>query len=373
VVRLYVNGQLVIDNFSAPYAPSIPVSGKIYLQACVAYDVRLEFRTLPFAWVSFGGSSGIQFSWASLQPPPELAGYNAVVLALGTNQQYEAEGHDRASFELPEFQDELILNTVQLNPRVTVVLHGSGSFDVQNWIGQVPALLQAWFPGQYGGQALADILFGDVNPSGKLPISWEKRLQDNPAYASLPAPDAPNTISPSNPVYTTIPYREGIFVGYRGLEKNGVQPQYPFGYGLSYTTFKYSNLEVSPQFRLFGTQPVQVSFTITNTGRQTGAEIAQVYVGEQRPLVPRPIKELKAFRKVSLQPGQSQRVTVTLEGRAFAYFSTRVHAWVVDPGLYAVLVGASSQDIRAASTVVNFLPSLLSVRGSQPSPATTAP
>jgi beta-glucosidase len=131
VVRLYVNGQLIIDNFSAPYAPSAPVSGKAFLQAGVAYAVRLEFKTLAFAYVSFGGSSGTQFSWASLQPPPELAGYNAVVLALGTNQQYEAEGHDRASFQLPEFQDELILNACQLNPRAIVVLHGSGSFDVQ--------------------------------------------------------------------------------------------------------------------------------------------------------------------------------------------------------------------------------------------------
>jgi beta-glucosidase len=174
-------------------------------------------------------------------------------------------------------------------------------------------------------------------------------------------------------VYTTIPYREGIFVGYRGFEENGIQPQYPFGYGLSYTTFKYSNLEVSPQLRLFGAQPVRVGFTITNTGRRAGAEIAQVYVGEQHPLVPRPIKELKAFRKVSLQPSQSQRVTVTLEGRAFAYFSPRVHGWVVDRGLYAVSVGASSQDIRAVSAVLNFLPSVLSVRASQPAPATTVP
>jgi beta-glucosidase len=146
----------------------VPVSGKTFLQTGVAYDVRLQFKTLPFAFVSFGGSGGIEFSWASLQPPPELAGYNAVVLALGTNQQYEAEGHDRASFQLPEFQDELILNSCQLNPRTIVVLHGSGSFDVQGWINRVPALLDAWFPGQYGGQALAEVLFGGRESVGQI-------------------------------------------------------------------------------------------------------------------------------------------------------------------------------------------------------------
>jgi beta-glucosidase len=345
VVRLYVDGQLIIDNFSAPYAPSVPVSGKVHLQTGVAYDVRLEFKTLAFAYVSFGGWSGIQFSWASLQPPPELAGYNAAVLALGTNQQYEAEGRDRASFQLPEFQDELILNACQLNPRTIVVLHGSGSFDVQAWINRVPALVDVWFPGQYGGQALAEVLFGDVNPSGKLPITWEKRLQDNPAYASLPAPDAPNTIDPAHPVFTTITYSEGLFVGYRGYEHNGIQPQYPFGFGLSYTTFAYSDLKIAP-LQLNGNNHVNVSFTVTNTGNLAGAEIAELYVGQQNSPIARPIKELKGFQKVFLQPGASQKVTLELAQRSVAYFNTTIHQWDGLPGTYNVLVGASLQDIR---------------------------
>jgi beta-glucosidase len=383
VVRLYVNGQLIIDNFSAPYAPSVPVSGKAFLQMGVAYDVRLEFKTLAFAYLSFGGSGGIEFSWASLQPPPELAGYNAVVLALGTNQQYEAEGHDRASFQLPEFQDELILNACQLNPRTIVALHGSGSFDVQGWINRVPALLDAWFPGQYGGQALAEVLFGDVNPSGKLPITWEKRLKDNPAYASLPAPDAPNTIDPAHPVSTTITYSEGLFVGYRGFEKGLIPPQYPFGYGLSYTTFRYSDLDVDPIVLKQDDQHltkgdwredqgddglIRVSFRITNTGDSGGAETAQLYVAPVNPPVTRPLKELKGFKKVFLQPGESKKVTITLDRRSLAYYDVSAHAWDVARGVYRILVGSSSQEIRLQGAVLNVFPARLSVLKSKPVP-----
>src|SRR6516225_10063240 len=146
------------------------ISGKIHLQAGVAYDVRLEAKTLGATGLPAGlvPASGLQVSWASLQPPPTLNGYNAVILALGTNEQYESEGHDR-SFRLPEQQDTLIQNVAQINPRTIVVLHGGGGFDVQSWIDRVPALLHVWFPGQYGGQALAEILFGAINPSGKLP------------------------------------------------------------------------------------------------------------------------------------------------------------------------------------------------------------
>ena len=163
-------------------------------------------------------AAGLQVSWASLQPPPDLAGYDAVVLAVGGNEQYDGEGHDR-SFRLPEFQDDLIQNVARLNPRTIVVLHGGGGFDVQAWVNKVPALLHAWFPGQYGGQALAEILFGEVNPSGKLPITVEKRVQDNPAFATFPINDlnAPE-----------INYSEGLFVGYRGYEKMRIKASVSF-------------------------------------------------------------------------------------------------------------------------------------------------
>jgi beta-glucosidase len=368
-VRVYVNNQLIIDDFSSVATPNtpisaappiVPASGKISLQAGVAYDIRIEAKNLGAG--GFFSSGGLQVSWAPLEPPAALAGYNAVILAIGTNEQYESEGHDR-SFRLPEQQDTLIQNVARVNPRTIVVLHGGGGFDVQTWINRVPALLHAWFPGQYGGQALAEILFGDVNPSGKLPITMEKQAQDNPAFPTFPT--AANA--------TVINYAEGLFVGYRGYEKNHVQPQYPFGFGLSYTKFKYSDLDVlpgallSPRFS-FGDDPIKVSFRITNTGRRAGAEIVQLYLAPVHPPVERPIKELKGLKKVYLGPGQSERVTITLDRRSLAYYDVAAHSWDVAPGLYRILVGSSSADIRLSGAILNLFPSSVSVLESTPVP-----
>ena len=223
------------------------------------------------------------------------------------------------------------------------MFHGGGNFDSRKWIGQVGGLLEAFYPGQNGGQALAEILFGAVNPSGKLPVTFEKRFEDNPAYPTFPK--AINT-HPG-----VIAYSEGIFVGYRGYEKNHVQPLFPFGYGLSYTKFQYSGITVTPAV-FDGTHPVTVSFTVTNTGSRAGAEIAQLYVGETNPSVPRPLKELKGFDKVSLEPGQSQTVTLQLNQRSFAFFNTNKHLWDAEPGKYIVSVGASSEDIRLTGQVM---------------------
>jgi beta-glucosidase len=188
-----------------------------------------------------GGLLGVQLSWASLQPPTDFAKYDAAVVCVGTNNQYDGEAYDRP-FQLPEFQDELIQNVSNVKLGQTIVVtHGGGSFDVQPWISQIGALLHASYPGQNGGQALAEILFGTVNPSGKLPFTWEKLITDNPAVATFPMP---LNQKPPNP--TTIQYAEGIFVGYRGYEIKNIEPQFPFGFGLSYTTFAYSDLDIEP-------------------------------------------------------------------------------------------------------------------------------
>jgi beta-glucosidase len=386
-VRLYVNNQLIIDDFSPAATPDtpisaappiIPTSGKIYLQAGVAYDVRLEAKNLGGGGTFFANMlrvGGLQVSWASLEPPPTLNGYNVVILALGTNDMYDAEGRDR-SFRLPEQQDTLIQNVSRANPRTIVVLHGGGGFDVQSWVDRVPALLHAWFPGQYGGQALAEILFGTVNPSGKLPITMEKRAQDNPAFAGFP----------TDPNASTINYSEGLFVGYRGYEKNHIQPQYPFGYGLSYTTFRYSDLDIRPSseehplakvsFPVSNLENdgglIRVSFRVTNTGERAGAETAELYVAPVNPPLARPIKELKGFQKAFLQPGESTRVTITLDRRSLAYYDVSAHTWDVARGVYRILVGSSSQDIRLHGVVVNLIPSSLSVLESNPVPAESA-
>ena len=379
-VRLIVNGQTLIDNFNSPplpplgFGPTVAFSAKFPAVAGTVYSVELDYHRVPgFFGSAFvkpaggtGGLLGVQLSWASLQPPADFAKYDVAVICVGTNNQHDGEGYDRP-FQLPEFQDELIQNVSNVKPGQTcVVTHGGGSFDVQPWISQIGALLHASYPGQNGGQALAEILFGTVNPSGKLPFTWEKSIKDNPAAATFPMP---LNQKPPNP--TTIAYSEGIFVGYRGYEKNGVQPQFPFGFGLSYTTFAYSDLDIEPtkfeednrkaegereehgltkaEFKEHDGQDhdlVKVSFTVTNTGKRAGAEIAELYVGEKNPTVPRPIKELKGFKKVFLRPGDSRRVTLELDQRSFAFFDTTKHLWVAEPGIYNILVGASSQDIQ---------------------------
>jgi beta-glucosidase len=349
-VRLIVNGQTLIDNFNSPplpplgFGPTVAFSGKISAVAGQAYSVELDYHRVPGffgrAFVKPGGGDGgflgVQLSWASLQPPSNFAKYDAVVVCVGTNNQYDGEGYDRP-FQLPEFQDELIQNVSRVNSRTIVVTNSGGSFDVQPWINQVRGLIHAGYPGQNGGQALAEILFGAVNPSGKLPFTWEKQIKDNPAFATFPMP--------LNQHPPGIKYSEGIFIGYRGYEHNGIQPQYPFGFGLSYTTFSYSDLKIAPP-QLNGNNHVTVSFTVTNTGNLAGAEIAELYVGQQNPPIARPIKELKGFQKVFLQPGESKKVTLELDQRSVAYFNTTIHQWDGLPGAYNVLVGASSQDIR---------------------------
>ena len=369
-VHLFVNNELILDD-TAPVGtpdtplsgapPFAPISGKIDLQAGVAYDVRLEAVNLGGDGLFLVG--GLQVSWASLQPPADLAKYDAVVLAVGGNEQYDSEQRDR-SFRLPEFQDDLIMNATKLNPRTIVVLHGGGGFDVQAWVNKVPALLHAWFPGQYGGQALAEILFGEVNPSSKLPITMEKRVQDNPAFATFPI---------NNLNAPEIKYSEGLFVGYRGYEKNRIQPQYPFGYGLSYTKFRYSDIDVDPLLLRKNILRkddglIRVSFRIRNTGKVAGAEIAQLYVAPVHPPVERPLKELKGFQKVYLKPGESKKVTITLGRRSLAYYNEKSDTWDVAPGLYWILVGSSSQDIELRRPLVNLFPTSLSVLESSPVP-----
>jgi len=203
----------------------------------------------------------------------------------------------------------------------------------------VPALLQAWFPGQEGGTAVAEILLGDVNPSGRLPATFERRREDNPAHDHYyPEPGAERIL-----------YEEGVFVGYRGFEQNDIAPLFPFGHGLSYTTFEYGSLEITPRTTRDGN--VEVSLAVTNTGDRVGAEVVQVYVADAHSPVPRPPKELKGFAKVRLEPGETRRVTVELDRRSFAYYDTDRSGWVVAPGVFRVLVGRSSTAIELRGDV----------------------
>jgi beta-glucosidase len=334
--RMYVDGELVLDNWS--------------LNRAIVDYVALELESGPHEIV-FEHHGRQKWPGARLQlgisrhgdrvdaTARELAArVDAVVVAAGFDASTESEGADR-TFRLPPGQDELIRTMADANDRTIVVMTSGGAVDATGWLDRVPALLQAWFPGQEGGTAIAEILLGRVNPSGRLPATFERRWEDNPAYDHY------------YPVAGTqrILYEEGVFVGYRGFEQGGIAPQFPFGHGLSYTTFAYGDLDITPGETRDGT--VEVSFDVTNTGDRAGAEVAQVYVADAHSGVPRPPKELKGFTKVRLEPGETRRVSIGLDRRSFAYYDTGESGWAVAPGVFGILVGRSSADIELRGEV----------------------
>ena len=329
--RLYVNGEVVLDNWSLNRAIVDYVT--LDLESG-AHEVVLEHHgrpKWPGARLQLGISRhGDRVGDAAMKL---AASVDAVVVAAGFDASTESEGADR-TFRLPPGQDELIRAMAAANKRTVVVMTSGGAVDMTGWLDEVPALLQAWFPGQEGGTAIAEILLGDVNPSGKLPATFERRWEDNPAYDHYyPEPGTQRIL-----------YEDGIFVGYRGFEKDNIAPLFPFGHGLSYTTFDYDDLLVSPETTSAGS--VAVSFSLTNTGDRAGVEVAQVYVADRHSNVPRPPKELKGFARVALEPGESRRVTVELDRRSFAYYDVERGEWVVTPGTFEILVGRSSNVIE---------------------------
>ncbi|MGO9865923.1 MAG: beta-glucosidase H [Terriglobales bacterium] len=271
---------------------------------------------------------------------------DAVVVAAGFDPESESEGSDR-SFQLPPGQDELIREMAAANKNTIVAVTSGGAVDMTGWIDRVPALFETWYSGQEGGTALAQLLFGEYSPSGKLPDTFERRWEDNAAHDSYypKADDKGNKVA----------YPEGVFLGYRHFDKSDVKPQFPFGFGLSYTTFSYKNLSVTPG-SVSGDGTVTVSFDVANTGSRSGAEVAEVYVGEPHASVPRPVKELKGFSRVSLNPGESKHVSVELNRRAFSYYDVKKHDWVADAGEFDVLVGRSSAQIELTGKVTRQNP-----------------
>lgn len=249
------------------------------------------------------------------------------------------EGLDRRDLSLPARQDELIADLVAVNPNTIVVLV-SGSPVTMPWLDQIPAVMQFWYGGSEGGNALAALLFGDANPSGKLACTFPKALRDSPAHTA----GTPRTYPGEN---GTVYYDEGLLVGYRWFDTKQIEPLFPFGFGLSYTTFSYGNLRIVSS----GDARAHVECAITNSGGREGAEVVQVYVQPRKPSVQRPVKELKGFTKVFLKPGETKTVTIPLAGRSFAYYAPEKKAWIAEAGEYRVLVGASSRDIRLAGTL----------------------
>ena len=258
---------------------------------------------------------------------------DVVILSVGFDPATEGEGHDR-TYRLPTGQEELIKTVLAANPHTIIVLSGGGSVDTRRWIGSTPVLLHTWYGGEEAGRALARVLLGQVNPSGKLPISWERHIEDNPTYANYY--EAPGTHN--------VNYKEGIFLGYRHYDRSEIKPLFPFGFGLSYTTFAFSNLSVTPA-QASAKGPINVSFDVRNTGQRAGAEVAQVYVGDPSATVPRPVKELKGFTRVVLSPGETKHLSLNLDRRSLAYWDVTSKDWKVDPGEFVIYVGDSSTNV----------------------------
>jgi len=331
--RVFLDGKPILDIWG-PHA-LITKETALTLAKGVRHDLRVEyFQDM--------GDAVVRFGWGKIPPPAAMAedvkkklrAADAVIIGAGYTMADECEGFDR-TYALPEGQAEFIAAAAELNPRTIVALNSGGRVETASWLPSVPAFLQAWYPGQEGGRALAEIIFGDVNPGAKLPFSYEKRQEDNASWGNYPGG------------HNRVEYKEGIFVGYRWLDDRKIEPLFPFGYGLSYTTFKYDDLRVTR-----GDDGVYTAdFSLTNSGARAGAEIAQLYVEPPAGTVPRPVRELKGFARVALAPGESRRVFIPLDSGAFAYFSEEDGAWKTGPGSYGIAVGASSRDLRARAAV----------------------
>jgi len=256
-------------------------------------------------------------------------------LVLLFARDFETEGADRAAISLPDEQGELISAIVRANPRTVVVLNTGCMVLLSPWADAVPAIVQAWYSGQDDGHVVADVLFGNVNPSGKLPITFPRMRADTGVATTEQYPGQNGRGL----------YSEGVFIGYRHFDKNNIAPQFPFGHGLSYTTFEYSNLKLGRN-RIKPGESLTVELQLKNTGRREGAEVVQLYVQDVQASVPRPLKELKGFEKVLLRPGETKVVRLSLDARSMAFYDVSRKQWVVEPGQFKVMAGSSSRDIR---------------------------
>jgi beta-glucosidase len=259
---------------------------------------------------------------------------DVAVVIVGRYNKLESEGFDVKTMDLPAGQDELIAAVEKANPRTVIVLNTGNPVTMTKWIDKTPALLDMWYGGQEGGKAIAAVLFGDANPSGKLPVTLPKRFEDSPANGHYPGENL------------KVAYAEGIYVGYRYYDTKNVEPAFPFGFGLSYSKFDYSDLKINED----KLNRYSVSATIRNTGSRAGAEVVQVYIHDGHSKIDRPAHELKGFQRLELKPGESKSVVFGLLRGAFSYWDPASKSWKTDPGQFEIQIGASSRDIRLRGT-----------------------
>ena len=351
--KVFVDGKKTLDQVHAE--GQIPNFTSLDLAAGQTVNIQADY--LPY-------EAGSRFG-LGLISEPELVSEQAkhiasiadvVVLAIGFDPDTEGEGHDR-TFTLPWGQDALVEAIAAANPHTIVTLTGGGGMDVHRWLDKVPALLHTYYPGQEGGTAVAQVLFGKHDPEGKLPVSFDRIWEDNPSakwYYGVPGANTVlhTTGEDGKPLDYTIEhlkYGDKLMVGYRYWTTTGKHPLFPFGFGLSYTTFSFSNLQAPATIDSGST--ATVSFDVTNTGSVAGADVAELYVSDPSAKTDRPERELKAFEKVLLQPGETTHVTLHLDARSFSYWSESARKWTIDPGKFVVHVGDSSESTPLAADV----------------------
>ena len=343
--------SISVDGKAIPFPPhaegQAPQSTILDLTAGQTVTVVVDYQQRGAA-PHFGIGVAYEPDLISADAKKIAAAADVVVVAVGFNPTTESEGLDR-SFALPWGQDSLIEAVAAANPRTVVTLTGGVGSDTRRWLAKVPALLQIYYPGQEGGTAVAEILFGKHNPEGKLPVSFDRSWEDSPSFAYYypikGADTSLRVLEPGKPavdyVIPHVKYDDKLMVGYRYWTTTGKHPLFPFGFGLSYTTFSFSKLQVAESAEAGSTVPV--SFDVTNTGSVAGAEVAQLYVSDPSAKATRPERELKGFEKVQLAAGETKHVTLDLDARAFSYWDEAAHKWTIDPGKFVIRVGDSSE------------------------------
>lgn len=351
--KMYVNGKLLIDNWNwteageAMFDGSIEVNESTYLEAGKIVDILIEstneVRPVPKAGLGekTHGYGGCRIGYIE-RPDKDFiteaaevaASADVAVIIVGLDAEWESEGYDRQTMDLPKDgnQDRLIAAVAKANPR-TIVVNQSGTPISMPWADDVPAIVQAWYQGQEAGNALADVLLGFANPSGKLPVTFPKRLEDNPSFHNWPGE------------HRRVVYGEGIYIGYRHYERAKIEPLFVFGHGLSYTTFEYGKPTISGN-TLTESNTLTISVPVTNTGSRAGKESVQLYIRDVKSRLPRPDKELQAFGKVHLEPNQTKIVDLKINKHSVGYYDTSLSGWIAEEGEFEAVIGASSADIK---------------------------
>ncbi len=324
--RMYLDGKLIIDNWG-PHSP-VERGYKMILQKGRSYDIKVEY---------YQGTGGAMVVMGLREPESAMIASaveaakrsDAAILFVGTSSYYEREGQDRDSLGLPANQDALIRAVAKANRNTVVVMISGAPVLMNSWVGDVPSILQAWFGGDESGNAIADVLLGKYNPSGRVPLTFPVKWSDCSAFGTYRNTDSISV------------YSDGVFVGYRWFDKHDVKPLFPFGFGLSYTSFSYHGLKIVPYGNKY-----EVTFNVKNVGSVPGVEIPQLYVHDPEGGADLPVKELKRFDRLSLEPGRTSTVTFLVDKNTFSHFNPVREEWETHPGKYDILVGSSSRDIR---------------------------